>query len=389
MGVPTVSAREQANDAAVQRMLAADPVLVDVRPAIDVVPGMTPGTVLVSGAPMPWEAYAGGQRDAVIGAALLEGLASDPEDADARLRSGAISVGGCHDHGCVGSPAGVCTASMPVFVVENRAHGNAAFCPCSGGLEDVVAGVLADAVRCAEDGIALAPIIRRALDMGDELHGRTAAATLLLTRELLPHLLAVGERRPAETRRAVDVLVGDDQLFLGLAMSASKATADAAHDIDGAGIVTAMTLSCREFAIRVSGLGDRWFRTDLPEIEPMGSDSMITETVGLGGFAQAAALSLQDFGGGGPEELIDSSLRMYRIAVAEHPAYRIPALGFRGVPTGIDVELVVATRVRPVMDVGVACRGGQVAAGLLYAPLGCFEQAAAALAERDLELSAT
>jgi hypothetical protein len=144
-----------------------------------------------------------------------------------------------------------------------------------------------------------------------------------------------------------------------------------------------MTLSCREFAIRVSGLGDRWFRSGPPDaaVEPTAGDGIINETAGLGGFAQAAAFALQGLHGGGPEQMIDDTLRMYRVTVAEHPAYRIPALGFRGVPVGIDVERVVATRVRPVMGVGLAGRaGGEIGAGLMHAPLACFDEAARELA---------
>ena len=71
------------------------------------------------------------------------------------------------------------------------------------------------------------------------------------------------------------------------------------------------------------------------------------------------------------------------IFVAEHPVYRIPALSFRGTPAGIDVHRVVATGIRPVMDVGVAGRdGGQIGAGLMRAPMGCFEVAAEAFAAR-------
>ena len=38
----------------------------------------------------------------------------------ASSRAGEITVSNCHGHGCVGSVAGIYTASMPVFVVENR-----------------------------------------------------------------------------------------------------------------------------------------------------------------------------------------------------------------------------------------------------------------------------
>jgi hypothetical protein len=417
MSVTTVAGRDQANRVAVERMTGADPVLVDLRPAIDVVPGMTATTILTSGAPMPWERYTGGQRRAVIGGALFEGLASDPEDADAKLRDGRITLGACHDYGCVGSLAGSYTASMPVFVVENREHGNVAFCNSFEGasrkrlnygvydddvrasllfLQDVAAPVLAEALRATDGGIPLRPIIRRALNMGDELHSRNAAATLLFTRELLAPLLAVGRRRPDQTGEVVEFISRNDYFFLRLSMAASKAAADAARDVPGSSVVTAMTFSCREFAIRVSGLGDEWFRSGLPsveaklfdghtedEIEFMGGESIINETAGLGGFAQAAAFPLQDYQGGSPDELVANTLRMYDITVAEHPVYRIPALSFRGTPAGIDVHRVVATGTLPVMDVGVAGRGGgQIGAGLMRAPMGCFEVAADAFAAR-------
>ena len=417
MSVTTIPGREQANNLAVDRMTGADPVLVDLRPAIDVVPGMTAATILTSGAPMEWERYTGGQRAAVIGGALFEGLAGDEKEADAKLRDGSITLGACHDYGCVGSLAGIYTASMPVFVVENREHGNVAFCNSFEGasrkrlnygvydedvrasllfLQDVAAPVIAEALRATDGGIPLKPIIRRALNMGDELHSRNAAATLLFTRELLAPLLEVGRRRPDETRDVVGFMVGNDYFFLRLSMAASKAAADAARDVDGSSVVTAMTFSCREFAIRVSGLGDEWFRSGLPsidaklfeghtddEIEFMGGESIINETTGLGGFAQAAAFPLQDYQGGSPEQMIANTVQMYDITVAEHPTYRIPSLAFRGVPTGIDITRVVDTGVLPVMDVGVAGRdGGQIGAGLMRAPIGCFEAAVDAFSAR-------
>lgn len=417
MSVTTDIDRAAANRQAGDRMTSADPVLVDIRPAIEVVPGMTPDLILTSGAPLPWERYTGGQRNAIIGGALFEGLARTPEEADTMLRDGRIKLGACHDHACVGSLAGIYTGSMPVFVVENREHGNVAFCNSFEGsspkrlnygvyddevrdtllfLQDVAAKVLREALTRAEGGIPLRPIIRRALNMGDELHSRNAAATLLLSRELLPHLLDVSDDLPRETRETVEFMVSNDYFFLRLSMAASKATADAARDIPGSSVVSAMAFSSQEFAIRVSGLGDEWFRspelnvdaklfegyTD-DDIEFMGGESVINETVGLGGFAQAAAFPLQSYQGGGPDEMIANTERMYAITVAEHPMYRIPALKFRGCPVGIDVERVAATGVLPLMDIGVAGRmGGQIGAGMMTAPMGCFTQALDAYRER-------
>jgi hypothetical protein len=397
-------------------MVAAEPVLLDVQPAIDVVPGMTRETILTSGAPLPWDDYYGGQRTGVIGAALYERLAETPDEADQLLRSGEISLAACHDHSCIGSLAGIYSASMPVFVVENRVGGNRGFCNLFEGpsparlnygvwseevrtnldrVAEVFAPVLGETVR-ALGGVPLRPIMRRALHMGDELHSRNTAATLLFGRELFAGLVSAARRDPERVAETLEYLQSSDYFFLRLSMAASKVTADSARGVEGSTVVTAMAFSCREFSIRVSGLGDQWFSVPLPDVEAklfapfgpadiefMGGESIINETVGLGGFAQAAAFPLQDYQGGSPAEMVEANLAMYEITVSEHPEFTIPYLRFRGTPVGIDVHRVVATGIEPVMDVGVAGRaGGQIGAGILRAPLACFAAAAEAHAAR-------
>ena len=408
--------RNAANQEAFERLCAADPVLTDIRSAIEVLPGMTRDTILTSGPAMDWQDYEGGQRDAVIGGALFEGLAADRDEAERKLAGGEIRVDGCHDHGCVGSLAGIYTASMPVFVVENRTHGNVGYCNMYEGtnprrlnygvyddgvrerllfVHDVVAPVIAEAVRLS-DGIPLKPIMRRGLHMGDELHSRNTAASLLFSRELFPYFLRLDPAKLDSVARTVQALTEDHYFFLRLTMAAAKCTADAAADIEGASLVTAMAFNCRNFAIRVSGLGDEWFlgphatvqaklfegHSD-DEITWMGGESPIAETIGLGGFAQAAAFPLQQYQGGSAEAMVERNLEMYDIATGENPDYRIPFLGYRGTPTGIDVMRVLETKTLPVMDIGIAGRdGGQIGAGVVRAPMECFEKAAAAYAAR-------
>jgi hypothetical protein len=366
---------------------------------------------------MPWAEYYGGQRNAVIHGALYEGLAADPDDADARLSDGRITLAATHDHGCVGSVAGVYTASMPVFVVENTARGNRAYCNFYEGesrhrlnygsyndevragldfLRDELAPVLRDVIR-ASGGIPLKPLIGRALRMGDELHSRNTAATTLFARELTPHFIDYAVRESAgPALTALRFLFASDYSFLRLSMASAKAMADAARDVRGSSVVTAMTISCRNFAIRVSGLGDEWFLGPLPEVscklfegftdddvQWIGGESHITETVGLGGFAQAAAFGLQAYQGGSAAEMIKMNSLMYDITVAEHPDFLIPYYGFRGTPVGIDVFKVTKTGVTPVIDGGLAGKnGGQIGAGILRAPLECFAAAERAYLSR-------
>lgn len=404
--------REAANREAVRRMTGARPVLVEILPAGDVVPGMGPSTILTSGPPLRWDEYHGGQRHAVLSAAVYEGLARDLDAADAALANGTISLGATHDHGCVGSVAGIYTASMPVFVVEDPDTGVRGFCNMYEGesrkrlnygvyddevragldfLRDELAPVLADVVRRL-GGVPLTPLIARALRMGDELHSRNTAATTLFLKEITPALLdlAAGGEAPA-ARSAFDFLARSDYSFLRLSMAAGKVCADSARDVEHSSVVTAMSISCREFGLRVSGTGDTWFRGSLPDvdcqlfegftpddIEWMGGESHITETTGLGGFAQAAAFSLQHYQGGDADAMVAMNTRMYDITVAEHPEYLVPYLGFRGTPVGIDVFKVLATGIQPVIDGGLAGRGGgQIGAGILRAPMDCFAAAAA------------
>jgi len=404
--------REQANAEAARRLCASTPVLTDVRTALDVVPGMTANTILTSGAPMAWSHYTGGQRAAVLYGALFEGLAETEAEADRKLHAGEIVLGACHAHGCVGSVAGIYTASMPVLVVENTAFANTGFCNLYEGashrrlnygvyddevrdglrfLERVVGPVLGAAVR-RSGGIALKPLMRRAVHMGDELHSRNTAATTLLIKELTPQLVELalaGEVDRDDLRATIAFLQDNDYFFLRIGMAAAKATADAAHGVPGSSVVTAMTLSCKEFSIRVSGLGDEWFRGPLPDaqaklfaphtaddIEWMGGESCIAETVGLGGFAQAAAFALQAYQGGSPQAMAATNAAMYEITVAEHSDFAIPYFGYRGTPVGIDIHKVVQTKIVPVIDAGLAGRGGgQIGAGFLTPKLDCFERA--------------
>ena len=279
--------RAKANQAAFERLTKADPVLIDVRPAGEFLPGFTPETFLTSGPPMPWSSYVGGQREAIIGGVLFENLAKNRDEAISQLDAGEIKVGACHDFDCVGSLAGIDTASMPVFVVENRSFGNVSRCNIYEGsnprrlnygvydegvkerlliVQNEIVPVIAEALR-QTSGIPLKPIIKRALGMGDELHSRNTAAALLFLRELVPSLLKLAGSGSERIINAVKAMVDDQYFFLRLSMAAGKATADGARDIEASSVVTAMAFNCRGFALRVSGLGDTWFKGPTPPLK--------------------------------------------------------------------------------------------------------------------------
>jgi uncharacterized protein DUF1116 len=410
-----MSTVDRANETALGRLLAAEPVLVDVRPAREVLPGLDGRQLLHAGPPIAWERMCGPMRGAVIGALRYERWAASPGEAEALAATGAIGFSPCHHAGAVGPMAGIVSPSMPVWIVENRAHGNRAFATLNEGLGRVLRyganddGVLArlrwmeatlgpalgEALRGMGGGLDLRALLAQALAMGDEGHNRNRAGTSLLFRTLARPLLVTG-RDPARLAEVFDFIAGNDHFFLNLSMAACKAALDAAHGIAGSSLVTAMARNGVEVGIRVSGLGDGWFTG--PAAVPVGlffpgygaadanpdiGDSAITETAGLGGFAMAAAPAIVEFVGGRAEDAVRATLEMYEITLAEHAHYRIPALGFRGTPTGIDVRKVAETGILPIINTGIAHRTpgvGQVGAGVVRPPLACFTGAVVALA---------
>ena len=199
--------------------------------------------------------------------------------------------------------------------------------------------------------------------------------------------------------RCLDFIGRNDQFFLNVAMAMGKAITDPARGIEASSVVTAMSRNGTDFGIRVSGLGDAWFTApvEMPvglyfpgysakDANPDMGDSAIVETVGLGGFAMAAAPAVVGFVGAGPASSAAAFTRaMGEITVASNPEWTIPALDGAGVPVGIDIRLVVETGIVPTINTGIAHREpgvGQVGAGVVKAPIKCFEQALVALAER-------
>ncbi len=115
--------------------------------------------------------------------------------------------------------------------------------------------------------------------------------------------------------------------------------------------------------------------------------SAIVETIGLGGFAMAAAPAVVGYvGAGRASEAAAFTRSMAEITVGANPAWTIPAMDFAGVPTGIDIRLVVETGLAPTINTGIAHREpgiGQVGAGVVKAPLSVLRAGAGRLRRDD------
>jgi hypothetical protein len=173
---------------------------------------------------------------------------------------------------------------------------------------------------------------------------------------------------------------------------------DAAHGVPGSSMVTVMARNGVNFGIRLSGTGDQWFQARANPVDGLYfpgyttedaeadlGDSAITETNGLGGFAMAASPAIVQFVGGTPADATANSRRMLSITLGVNPAFTLPALNFGGTPAGIDARLVADSGVLPIINTGIAHKKagvGQIGAGITTAPMECFNEALAALAEK-------
>ncbi|WP_110932925.1 YlbE family protein [Paenibacillus bouchesdurhonensis] len=407
---------EEANKKAVERIVNSQPVLIGFDQAINVVPGMTKTTILHAGPPITWERMNGAMKGAVTGALVFEGLAKDLEEAAEVAASGQITFSPCHEHNCVGSMAGVTSASMFMHIVENKTYGNIAYTNLSeqmskilrmgandesvierlNWMRDVLGPMLRDAMRLS-NGIDLRLMLAQALHMGDECHNRNNAGTSLLIQALTPFILETDYTK--EQKREVFNFVASSDYFSGPTwMALCKCALDAAHGIENSTIVTTMARNGVEFGIRVSGLaGNTWFTGPAQKVvgpmfagyKPEDSgldigDSAITETYGIGGFAMATAPAIVALVGGTVDEAIGYSIKMKEITTTENPNVTIPMLNFQGIATGIDTRKVVQTGILPIINTAIAHKEagiGMIGAGITHPPVDCFEKALLALSE--------
>jgi hypothetical protein len=413
---PTGLNIDQSNQEVVDCIQQGQPVLMGMGIARDTIPDMHDRLILHAGPPVEWERMCGPTRGAIMGALIYEGLAEDPIEAERIAASGEIEFSPCHHHHTVGPMAGIVSPSMPVFIVENKAYGNQAYCTQNEGLGKVLRygamgsevyqrlrwmeaelyPALDRALSSLPEGIDLKSIIAQALHMGDEAHNRNRAGTSLFLRAIAPALARTSSDKEI-LASVIEFIDQNDHFFLNLSMPAGKATLEAAEGIHGSSIVTVMARNGTDFGIRLASMPERWFTAPAGEVDGLYfssftaadanldiGDSTITETAGYGGFAMAAAPAITQFVGGTPEMALQTTLEMYEITFGEHAAFTIPALNFRGTPLGIDVRRVMESGILPQINTGIAHKDpgvGMVGAGILRAPLSCFREAFGALSE--------
>ena len=413
---------DRANAEASARMLAAQPVLVDVALRADEIwPELwAKGRRVLThaGAPVAWDKMCSPMQGTLIGSMIYEGWAKDDKEARAKLAGGEVEFMQNHDLAAVGPMSGTISPSMPVFVVKNTNRGNMAYTNFSEGIgkvlrfgaysqevidrlkwmERVLAPALKAAVKDIDGGIDLKAIQAQALLMGDEVHSRNAAATALFHMAIGGALAGSAAIERAQAREVLDFVARTSQFFLNLSMVASKAIMDATHGVEHSSIVTAIARNGVTTAIRVSGLGKAWFEapSDTPQglffpgykqedANPDLGDSAICETAGYGGQSLAASPALVQLVGGTVAQAMAYSREMYHITWTRNPSLSLPTLEFEAAPSGIDVRKVVDTGIRPVVTTGIAHKQagiGQIGAGIVRVPMDCCVKAVLALSDK-------
>ena len=403
---------EAANDLALARLQTSRPMLTGAGLAIDHIPGMDGRLVLHAGPPIAWEDMCAPQRHTIVGACLLEGWASDPADADARLRRGEIEVAPGHSLGAAGAMTGVISPSMAVWVVRDDESGVEAWSPLCDGpgdafwlgvgnaeairrqrvfAEQVAPGF--DAALNARGPIDVFGLCAQAVAMGDDCHMRHQAATMLLLREVLPAMAEHASEAVLPTARMTSE---NGHFALTLTIAACRAALASTLGIRGSSLVTFISRNGVDAAVMVAGLPGRWFTAPAPPVAdalyrpgfadadaaPDIGDSALVECAGLGGAASAASPGVAAFLGGGLADALARTRLMDDICLGRSERFRIPTLDGEGTPLGVDARRCLETGTTPLINTGILHRvdGGQIGAGIARVPLEPFRDALIALA---------
>ena len=413
---------EEKNREVIAKVVASQPVLKDNVRAKEVIPEFAENNgkvILHAGPPVDYKNMPDPMQGSCVGAVMFEEWAETEEEARKMLENGEIKFIPCHHCNAVGPMGGITSPNMAVFVVENETGANRAYCTMNEGIgkvlrfgaydeevvnrlrwmRDVLGPTLGKALRSMENGLAINPLIAKAIAMGDEFHQRNIAASLVFLKEMAPLITEMKDISEKDRYDVIKFLADTDQFFLNIMMATGKAVMDDARKGTDGTIVTAMCRNGYEFGIRIAGMGDEWFTGpvntpqglyftgyDADDACPDMGDSAITETFGVGGMAMIAAPAVTRFvGAGGYEDALRTSNEMMEIVTDRNPNFTVPTWNFQGICLGIDARLVVEKGITPVINTGIANKvagKGQIGAGTVHPPIECFEKAIVAYAKK-------
>ena len=396
-----------ANARVLDILTQARPAWVDVKPALEAIPGMTGRTILVPGPPLSAGQITPPIRTSICGAAVHEKLAPSVDEAWQMVLDGRITVASAQDYQCGCAACMVVSASMPVIVAHDPVYGGEGYAPIHPGanpkvlrwgfydqeverdlcwMRDDFGPALGRAVR-ALGGIDLVTVLAKTAGMGDENHNRQPAASMYLALQILPCLAQV---QHPDIHRMLKELAANDRFFLHPMMAGVEAITQMAKKVPLSTVVAGMGGNGVEFGIQVAGTGNHWYTAAAPVISGMFlkpsttqadllgylGDSCVTEVYGLGGMSSIAGPAYARFTGATFADAKERTEKARAVSLGEHTFAPIPWDDFRGFPVGIDIRKVVGLGILPISHGGSALKtGGQAGAGAAELPLACFKEA--------------
>lgn len=397
---------DAANAKVLEIMTKGHPVWLDVRPAIEVIPGMTKTTILMPGPAIEPAKLTPPLRTSVCGAVLHEKLAKTKEDAWSRVERGEITVASSQTYSTGNAACMVTSASMPVIVVRDTASGGTGYAPLHPGtnpnclrwglyndaveqdlrwFRDVYGPALGKAVRLS-GGIDLITILSKTAGMGDENHNRQPAASMCLALQLIPFLLDI---ETEEKNAILKHFAANDRFFLHVMMAGVEAIMSSCKGIALSTVMVGMGGNGVDFGVQLAGTGNRWYTTKAPKIKGtflkpayketdlVGylGDSCITEVWGLGGMSAIAGPAYMRLTGSNYTEARSRTEKAKAVCLGEHTFAPVPWENMAGFPVGVDARKVVGYGILPISHGGSALRtGGQGGAGATELPLECFQE---------------
>ncbi|WP_017525591.1 DUF1116 domain-containing protein [Pusillimonas noertemannii] len=391
------------HDRALAAIEACQPAWTAVRRAADCLPFPEGKTILHAGPPFRDDSISPPICNSARVAAVYEGWASGFDEAGERIRCGEIRLAPAQDFNAVVPLAAVLSPSMWVQEVKGRRESGelAAYSPLNGGsgaamrfglcstqtlehlrwLNDEFGAILCDA---AKQPISLVPIARQAIAQGDDCHGRTQAATSLLS-DILWETVPALQKNEA----CVAFLRSSPSFFLNLWMAACKVMGLAAI-FPGSDVITAAGANGVEFGLQVGGMAGKWWTT--PAAPPAGTlqegyvqadalpaigDSALVDAMGFGCMvlhhAPAQRAGLEPFMPG------DSRRLGEQILLGVHKGF-----GELAVRTASSARLIASSGEALPIALGILDRhgkAGRLGGGVAQVPMEPIRQAVEALGE--------
>ena len=354
--------------------------------------------LLHAGPPVHPKKMAKAVINSAVMAILYEGWANNTEQARKILLNGDVALKPAQDLGAAVPLASVLSPSMSVTVVidENNPHLKGVS-TINGGMKHALRlglcnpdvldhlrwlnGAFSEVVREAvsQEGISLIPIADFGLSEGDDCHGRTQASTSRLLEQLRNRLTGI-----AHARQAIDYIENTPPFFLNLWMAAVKTIMEAAKNLEGGSIITAMGGNGIEFGIKIAGLPGRWFT--VPAAAPDAVyNSGVTSKNALGAIGDSALVDA--FGLGAMALKFAPAQRQLFGPVIPHDALTLPEQllarshsGFvwNEVMFGLTATRVLETNSSLIISLGVIDiegKQGRIGGGIYRPPVQLFSAA--------------